>query len=161
MPRRNKNFDLSKLATALEPLIIRSINTHMSHLNNSIQDNLDLGEDIKNQPFTELSDTTIVNRLMKGQGTKPLVITGNMRKTKVTNAKFGDPVASIDVVGKSKGKKKIIYGAAHNKGYTNSRGVTVPKREWFGFTKDFKPGGRAYKAMIANIWLELKTAWKI
>ena len=111
--------------------------------------------------FEPLKATTLNNRAKKGQRTKILEISGNMRKTKLFQATVSKPVVRLKAIGKSKGKKKIIYGASHNVGFTTKKGARVPKREWFGFAKGMKPGGAEYKKMVNTFFLEITRAWKI
>ena len=54
---------------------------------------------------------------------------------------------------------------AKGQGTTNSSksrypNAKVEKREWFGITKEMKPGGSDYKKTIAQIKLRLRNGWK-
>ena len=118
-----------------------------NRINKAIQDGIDKGKDINDKKFEKLSKTTsIPQRRALGQGTKPLKITRNMAETKKIPATKRHLRFVIKMnAKKGKNTRRIQYGAYHNKGYKNkgsSRypGTVVPKRQWFGINKKFRPG---------------------
>ena len=142
-----KQNKIHKLANSLPNTTVFILNQLGNRINKSIQDGIDKGTDIKDKPFKPLSKkTSIPQRRLANRGTKPLKITGNMRKTKKIPATKSKLVFIIKMnAGKGKNTRKVQYGAYHNEGYTNKAssrypGTKVPKRLWFGINKKFKPG---------------------
>tara|TARA_Y100000593_G_C4308588_1_gene337122 strand:- start:2410 stop:2880 length:471 start_codon:yes stop_codon:yes gene_type:complete len=118
-----------------------------NRINKAIQDGIDKGKDINNKKFDTLSKkTSIPQRKALGQGTKPLKITRNMAETKKIPATKRHLRFLIKMnAKKGKNTRKVQYGAYHNVGYVNKSssrypGTVVPKREWFGINKKFRPG---------------------
>ena len=160
MAKVKKTFSLGKLASKIDKTIIVGLNTMMNHLNKEIQENLESGKDINDNPYESLSPSTEDAR-SQGKGYYGKVSgsggilnwSGNMRKTKKTPAKPGPmPVAKIEMVGMRKGKH---YGAYHNKG-----GGNLPQRKWFGMPKSMKPGGPAYTKAMKIVGLGIRQGWK-
>jgi len=159
-----KSFSNRKLAGILDDMMAEQLNIMGKNVLDGLNNNLDLGLDVNDNRFEPLAGTTLYNRNEKRQGTKPLSITGNMIKTKLTQATRNKQVYTIELIGKSKRTGKV-YGAFHNKGYTNSsksryQNAQVPKREWFGITKQMKPGGSDYKKAIEQIKIRLRRGWR-
>ena len=159
MAKVTKTFSLGKLAKQLDTTIVTGLNQLIVRLNKSIQQNLESGKDINNTTYKSLSPVTQDMRdnrqgyYSKGGGGGTLNWSGTMRKTKVTKAKPGpEAVAKIEMTGKRKG---VHYGAYHNQG-----GGKLPKREWFGITKDMKPGGKELKTALGLIKLGIIRGWK-
>ena len=154
-------FNLKKLANNIDNVVADGLNTMAKFLNDSIQNGLDFGVDIDDKPFEKLGPARRKERGAKGTGSKPLVETGNMRKTRIIKAKGNDPVAKIKMMGKKNG---IHYGALHNEGYVVSsgkfKGSEVPQRKWFGFTKQMKPGGSDNKKAMNLILLNIRRNWR-
>ena len=141
----NKNFNLKRAADFLDEIMVDAVNRMGSHLNKSIQDGLESSRDINGDAFEPLSPVTIASRSQSNP--KPLLDKGTnrqatnaLRSIKKEPATSNNPVFVLEATSD--------YGGLHNTGYTNSKGVTVPKREWFGITKDIKPGGEQYKKAI-------------
>jgi len=159
-----KSFSNRKLAGILDDMMAEQLNIMGKNINDAIQNGIDIGLDIDDNRIEPLAPSTLAKRQAKGQGTKPLDITGNMRKTKLTQASRSNQVYTIEMVGKSS-RTGNVYGAFHNQGYTNSSrsrypNAKVPKREWFGIPKQSKPGGSDYKKVMAQISLRLRRGWK-
>ena len=160
-----KSFSNRKLAGILDDMMAERLNIMGKNVLDGIHNNLDMGLDINDNKFEPLSDITSAMRMSKAKGTQPLVITGNMRKTKLTRASRNNQVYTIELVGKSKRTGKI-YGAFHNEGYRNGPspswfpGAKVPKRKWFGITKEMRPGGSDYKKAMEQIRIRLRRGWK-
>lgn len=153
------NFDFKKMAKAMRQRYTKVINDmFLANINKTIQQGIDSGKDINGNKFKKLEDSTIEIGNNTGNPVfKTLDRTENMRKTKLFKATTGNLVARIEMVGKSKKRKKnVIYGQYHNKGFTTSPKSAVPnkkveKREWFGIPKDFRDGGKDYKKYVAEI----------
>ena len=150
--RRVGNWSYKKLGDKLPNIATIVLNQLGNRVNKAIQDGLDKGMDINDKPFASLSKkTTIPQRLAAGTGTKKLVQTGNMRKTKkipATAAKNVFIIENVPNIGKN--DKKVPYGAYHNEGFVNSSGsrypgTRVPKRRWFGVPKSMRAGGKDLK----------------
>ena len=160
-----KSFSNRKLAGILDDMMAERLNIMGKNVLDGIHNNLDMGLDINDNRIEPLAPSTLANRQAKGQGTKPLAITGNMRKTKLTRASRNNQVYTIELIGKSKRTGKI-YGAFHNEGYRNGPspswfpGAKVPKRKWFGITKEMRPGGSDYKKAMEQIRIRLRRGWK-
>ena len=147
------NFDFKKMAKAMRQRYTKVINDmFLANINKTIQQGIESGKDINGDKFEELKDSTEqIGINTKNPIKQPLIRTGNMRKTRLFKATTGNLVARIEMVGKS--KKGAIYGQYHNKGFTTSPNSAVPnkkveKREWFGITKEMKPGGSAYENFV-------------
>ena len=161
MAKVTKTFSLGKLAKKLDTTIVDGLNQLIVRLNKSIQQNLESGKDINNTTYKSLSPVTQDMRDNKkgyyGKEDKKdggiLNWSGNMKGTTGTKAKPGpEAVAKIEMTGKRKG---VHYGAFHNQG-----GGKLPKREWFGMTKDMKPGGKELKTALGLIKLGIRRGWK-
>ena len=155
MPKKTRikrTYSFKKLQKKFPEIVVDSLNVIGRRLVKSIMDGIDRGQDIHGSSFAPLESTT------KSLGGKqPLKRTGKMkdglRKYPATVSK---PQFMVEMNAKSKkvGKRAggEIYGAFHNQGYTNSfktkqwfKGAKIPKREWFGVTKDMKAGGSELK----------------
>ena len=153
----NKNFNLKRAADFLDEIMVDAVNRMGSHLNKSIQDGLENSTDINGDPFEELSPVTIANR--KQSNPKPLLDKGTnrqatnaLRSVKKEPATSNNPVFVLEATSD--------YGGLHNTVYTNSKGVTVPKREWFGITKDMQEGGTELKKAMAEMTRRVAVAWR-
>lgn len=165
-----KTFSFKKLQASIAKTLVDGVNVLARNLNDNMQNHLDLGTDINGKPLEPLRDSTKELRGQKGQGSKPLEITGNMRKTKIIPATTTKPVATIEMVGKN--KKGKVYGAYHNQGYNivknkfteaflpNAIGAKVKKREWFGIPKRFKPGSPDYEKAMFMVRKRIRSGWR-
>ena len=156
------SFSFKKLANNLDDVVAWGLNEMAKQLNKDIQQGLDSSTDIDGNPFVKLGDSRLAQRAKKGTGSKPLVESGRMRKTKLIKAQAkGDPVAKIQMNGKRKG---VFYGALHNKGYVVSsgrfKGSNVPQRKWFGMTKEMEPGGAENKKVMVRILAHIRKSWR-
>ena len=159
-------FSYKKLSAKVATIIVSGVNQLGLQVNKSIGENLASGKDINNKAFDSLStDSTIPIRERRGQGSKPLVISGKLEQIKIKKATTSKPVFEIELTGK--GRKGYIYGALHNQkgGYKTADdsaipGKKVPQRNWFGVPKSCKPGGTEWKKMVARVHLLNKIAWK-
>lgn len=144
--RKNKIRNLSR---NLPNTVTFMLNQLGNRINKAIQDGIDDGKDINGKSFKPLSKkTSEPQRKALGQGTKPLLLTGNMRETKKIPASNNDPKFIIKMnAGKGKNTRKVQYGAYHNEGYRNTStsrypNTTVPPRRWFGIPKSMRVGGK-------------------
>ena len=163
MAKMNKvitTFNFKKLAKKIDKRVAMGLTMLAKDLNKDIQENLDKGLDVKNKPFDPLAESTGNKRMFKQGyykrkgGGSILNYTGNMRKTKVTPAKPGPvPIATVEMTGKN--KKGQHYGAFHNKG-----GKNLPKRKWFGMTKNMQPGDAKHTVVMQKILTMIRRDWK-
>ena len=160
-------FSYKKLSAKLAATITSGVNELGKQVNINIGKNLADGKDSTGKKsHTLLSpDSTIPIRQRRGQGSKPLVISGKLEQRKIKKATTSKPVFEIELTGK--GRKGYIYGALHNQkgGYKTADdsaipGKKVPQRNWFGVPKSCKPGGTEWKKMVARVHLLNKIAWK-
>ena len=149
-----KNFSFRNVGDALDDIFIDALNQLGNHVNLSIEEGIKKGVDIDGNAFAPLSEAT-----KSLGGNKILFRTGKMQKRKKDPATTSNPTFTL--TGKTK------YGAYHNTGYTNSykkkqwfKGAKVPQREWFGISKDAKPGGTRYKKMQLDIKNRIETKFK-
>ena len=154
-----KTFSFKKLESLMPGIIAQTINTIGNRLVKSIKDNLESGRDINGNSFEGLSANTL-----KLGGNKPLVRSGKMKKgIKKTPATETSPKFVLEMTAKSRGE---VYGAFHNQGYTNSfkkkqwfKGATIPRREWWGMTKEMQPEGKEFKKAMKEIHKRVVSAW--
>ena len=159
------NFSYDKLSRKLAQNITTGINQLGKRINIKIGENLKNGVDLSgtksHKPLSP--DSTIPIRNRRGQGNKPLVISGKLEERKIKQATISNPVFEIEMTGK--GRKGFIYGSLHQKGYTTAAtsaipNKKVPARKWFGIPKSCKPGGKDWKKSVATTAILNKVAWK-
>ena len=162
-----RKADLSTVIRKYPKLVSWLLNQMGNRINKSIQDGVKTGKDIHGKPFDKLSKlTTQPIRARRGQGNKPLLITGNMKKTKKRPSTPSTLNFEIKMnAGPGKNKGRVQYGAYQNQGFDNSPksafpGTTVPKREWFGVSKDMKPGGKEFDKFIETFFQKVRRAIK-
>ena len=160
MPNRiKKTFDFKKLKRKFPGILSDALNVIGNRLVKSMEDGIDRGEDIKGNSFEPLKSTT-----MATGGKRPLKRSGKMKKgLKKDPAKPSDLKFIIEMTEKSKGE---VYGAYHNQGYTNSnkkkqwfKNAKIPKREWFGITKEMQPDGKEMKKAMVEVQARIVSAW--
>ena len=168
-----KNFDFNKIK--INQLSSAWMNILASHINKTIQENLDKGIDLDNKPFAQVSEFTR-NSVQDGKPhKKTLVRSGRMRTTKILRAarnKLRFKITSGSMKSKSrwnveyKGKKSsgsrnksgYNYGTFHQPAtgatfqlvnYTSKDSLIpnkkVPLRKWFGIPKNMLPTGPDWK----------------
>jgi len=158
--KASKNFSFSKSSEAIGTIVSRTLNKMARHLNASIQKGIDTSTDIHGNKFTKLSkDSTLPIRNRRNHGFTPLdtakvtksgrASSKSLRATRITTAKPKDLFRGMT----SKIRMVQDHGLFHNDGFTTGSksmipNKTVPKREWFGITKEMKPGGSAYDNFV-------------
>jgi len=161
MPNKiKKTFDFDKLKRKFPSIMSDALNTVGNRLIKSIKDGIDDGNDINGNAFDSLSSST-----QDLGGRKPLKRSGKMKDgLKKEPAKPSDLKFIIEMTEKSRGE---IYGAYHNQGYTNSnkkkqwfKGAVIPKREWFGVTKEMQPDGKEMKKAMKEVNARIVAAWR-
>ena len=163
--RIKKTFNFNKLSKKLANNVSTSINELGKQINIQIGKGLASGTDIKKKSFDRISpDSTEIIRARRGQGTKPLVISGNMEKRKIKKATPTKPIFTIEMTGKSE-RTGFRYGSIQNKGYTTSSrsaipSKKVPARNWWGVPDSCRRGGSEWKKVVARVHLLNKIAWK-
>ena len=160
-PKIRTNFSFRNVGDALDDIFIDAVNQLGNHLNVSIQNGLDEGVDIHGNPFEPLKPHSV--ELRGDSAPKPLLNRGlksasnprALRAVGIRKATTQKPMFRLE--------GKNTHGYWHNRGFKQTSpkqwytGAVVPKREWFGLTKDVKPGGDQYKRMQLDIKLRIET----
>ena len=154
--RRNYSFD--KAAKKIRLIIADTLNDMARYQNESIQRGIDTQTDIKGAKFAKLStESTLPIRNRRGQGFTPLDRMKGARQKKLRNTK-------IDRATVSKLVSRVVmmerHGIFHNEGFTTGSNSMipnkkVPKREWFGITKEMQKNGSQYKKFVEMIAFKL------
>ena len=154
-----RNYDPKKLAAKMDTIWIDAFKPMIRELNLQIQRGITTSTDIDGKNFKRLKKSTTSIRKKRGQKTQPpLLIDGEMRKTKIIQATKTKPSFEIEMTGKNKG---VYYGSLHNQGFTSSGmipGKKVPARKWFGIPKEYKKGGRKYEEARRQVRDNLRRA---
>jgi len=148
--KSKRNFSFKKSAALINGIIANSLTTMARYQNESIERGIDKKTDINGYPFEKLSkDSTLPIRNRRRHGFTPLdtmrKTRRSLRATKMTPAKPANLVAKINMLNK--------HGVYHNEGFTTGAtsmipGKDVPQRNWFGISKEMKPGGAKYKNYV-------------
>ena len=163
MPKKTRirrTYSFKKLQKKFPSIVVDALNVIGRRLVKSMDDGIDRGQDIHGNTFEPLSDNTKALG-----GNKPLKRSGKMQKgLRKYEATVSKPQFIIEMSAQSRGN---TYGAFHNQGYKNSfkkkqwfKGATIPKREWFGVTKDMKPGGSELKKAMGEIHPRVASEWR-
>ena len=158
--KASKNFSFSKSSEAIGTIVARTLNKMARHLNASIQKGIDTSTDIHGKKFKRLSeDSTLPIRNKRKHGFTPLDTmqttpsgrqsSRSLRATRITTAKPKDLFRGMT----SKIRMVQDHGLFHNEGFVTGKTSMIPnkkveKREWFGITKEMKPGGSAYENFV-------------
>tara|TARA_R100001594_G_scaffold66619_1_gene100932 strand:+ start:2132 stop:2686 length:555 start_codon:yes stop_codon:yes gene_type:complete len=168
-----RNFDFEKARVRV--VTVHWLNNIIGkRINKRIQDGIDEGVDINGNKFKKLEESTKELR----SGNKPLLKTGNLRKTKAFPAKKTKLNYTLKSVAKAKKKYRLEkstgtyigtrkkagypYAKIHNEGYYTDKKslvkkeIKVPKREWFGIPKSFKDDGKDIKQALEIFWTLIK-----
>ena len=142
-------------------IIAETLTDMARYQNESIQRGIDTQTDIKGTKYAKLSTaSTLPIRSKRGHGFTPLStmkmgsigVSGRdfstskyLRATKMVPAKQSDLASKVIMVNE--------HGIYHNEGFTtggNSMipGKKVPKRKWFGITKEMEKGGKLYEKFV-------------
>ena len=147
----SRNYSFEKAANKLVDIIAETLTTMARYQNESIQRGIDTQTDIKGAKYAKLSTTsTLPIRNKRGQGFTPLDTMKTGSKKKLRNTKMVPTERSTMT---SKVLMLTEYGTYHNEGFTTGSnsmipGKKVPKREWFGITKEMKKGGKQYEKYV-------------
>ena len=161
--KMTKNFSAKKLKKNLNKIIVDGLNVMGRNVNLEIQKNTAAGIDVHGNKFDSLEQSTKDERDRLGFSGPPLNRTGNMKQTSFTRATLAKPIFTIEMTGKSS-RTGDVYGAYHNQGFVNSAdsrfpGTKVPKREWFGISKNMQPGGPGYNRAMLEIDKRIDSAF--
>ena len=151
MIKSRRNYSFKKAGNQIQKTIADMLTDMARYQNESIQRGIDTQTDIKGAKFAKLStDSTLPIRNRRGHGFTPLdTMKGarqkKLRNTKITPAKPGSLVSQVLML--------TEHGVYHNEGFTTAAnsmipGKKVPKREWFGITKEMKKNGAQYKKFV-------------
>ena len=77
-----RTFHPKTLARDIDKIMLSAENSIGLKLNDAIQNGIDTGTDIHGNPFEPLHEKTLERRGKKGQGSKILEISGDMKETK-------------------------------------------------------------------------------
>ena len=179
-----KNYDLAKMMKKQPTATALIMNRMMTHVNNSIQENLKAGNDYTGGRLASLKETT---KRLKGSN-RPLINRGkdrqanSLRRTKKTPAKKNKLIASLQMTGTAGKSSRIIgdkktytvkrqtasykHGAIHNVGYkTASTSMIpdkyVPARKWFGLNEDMRGGGKRFNKFLDELTILMRKAGKL
>jgi len=151
MIKSKRNYSYDKAAKKIRLIIADTLNDMARYQNESIQRGIDTQTDIKGAKFAKLStESTLPIRNRRGQGFTPLDRMKGARQKKLRNTK-------IDRATVSKLVSRVVmmerHGIFHNEGFTTGSNSMipnkkVPKREWFGITKEMQKNGSQYKKFI-------------
>ena len=151
MIKSKRNYSFDKAAKKFREIVSDTLSDMARYQNESIQRGIDTQTDIKGAKFAKLStESTLPIRNRRGQGFTPLDRMKGVRQKKLRNTKidFANPSSLISRVG-----MLTDYGVYHNEGFTTASNSMipnkkVPKREWFGITKDMQKNGSQYKKFV-------------
>ena len=149
MIKSRRNYSFSKAANFITGTIAETLTDMARYQNESIQRGIDTQTDIKGAKYAKLKPSTIEIRNRRGHGFTPLDrMKGErqkkLRNTKIIPAKPSNLTSQILMLTK--------YGVYHNEGF-DAKGwmkkpKKVPKREWFGITKEMQRGGSQYEKYV-------------
>ena len=163
MIKTRRNYSYKKAGNKLMDIIAETLTDMARYQNESIQRGIDTQTDIKGAKFAKLStESTLPIRNKRGQGFTPLDRMKGERQKKLRNTKMV-PAKRSKLV--SQVLMLTEYGVYHNEGFTtggNSMipGKKVPKREWFGVSKEMEPGGSQYDKYVEVAVFKLGQALK-
>lgn len=163
MIKSKRNYSYDKAAKRVTKIINDTLNDMARFQNESIQRGIDGQTDIRGAKFAKLStESTLPIRNRRGQGFTPLDRMKGSRQKKLRNTK-------IDFANPSKMVSRVVmvteYGVYHNEGFTTASNSMipnkkVPKREWFGITKDMQKNGSQYKKFVEMTLFKLSRSLK-
>ena len=150
MIKSKRNYSFDKAAKKIREIVSDTLSDMARYQNESIQRGINTSTDVKGAKFAKLTDFTLEIRKKRGHGTLPLDRGKGARQKKLRNTK-------IEFASPSKLVSRVVmltkYGVYHNegfiaKGWFKNNPKKVPKREWFGITKDMQKNGSQYKKFV-------------
>ena len=161
MLKSKRNYSFKKAGNKIQDVIAEMLTDMARYQNESIQRGIDTQTDINGKKYTKLSTiSTLPIRNRRGHGFTPLdTMKGarqkKLRNTKVVRANRGSLVSQVLMLEK--------HGVYHNEGVPKSGGMIedkeIPKREWFGITKEMKRGGSQYEKFLKMAFHKIKPAF--
>ena len=151
MIKSNRNYSFKKAGDMIRGAVAEMLTDMARYQAEAIQRGISDQIDIKGKKFTPLSEaSTLPIRNKRGQGFLPLDRMKGARQKKLRNIKM-IPAKPSGLV--SQVQMMAEHGVYHNEGFTTSSssmipGKKVPKREWFGITKDMKKNGKQYQKFV-------------
>ena len=150
MIKSKRNYSFKKATKLITNIIADTLSQMAVYQNESIQRGLSSSVDINGKSFEKLKQSTLDIRNKRGQGFTPLDRMKGERQKKLRNTKV-IPAKPSKLV--SQVKMQTDYGVYHNEGFkTGSNSMIpdkkVPKREWFGITKDMRKNGAQYEKYV-------------
>ena len=173
MIKSKRNYSFKKAKSLIANIIAESLTDMARYQNESIQRGIDTQTNIKGTQFKKLKNSTLKIRNKRGHGFTPLATmkTGtigasgrdfssskSLRATKIIPAKPSNLVSKVLMVNE--------HGVYHNEGFTTASNSMilnkkVPKREWFGITKEMKKDGSQYKIFVKMTLTKITLSIKI
>ena len=158
MIKSRRNYSFSKAAKFITGTIAETLTDMARYQNESLQRGIDTQTDIKGAKFAKLStESTLPIRNRRGHGFTPLDTMKGARQKKLRNTRIEKAT-----VGNLASRVLMIteHGVYHNEGFTTGKNSMipnkkVPKREWFGITKEMKKGGSQYKKAVEMAMFKL------
>lgn len=150
MIKSKRNYSFNRAAKFVIKTVSETLNDMARFQNEQIQTGIDTSTDIKGRKFTPLSKkSTLPIRNRKGQGFTPLDRMKSARQKKLRNTRI-IPASNTNLA--SRILMLTNYGVFHNEGFIATgflkKPKQVPKREWFGITKEMQPGGKQYEKFV-------------
>tara|TARA_R100001594_G_scaffold74932_1_gene109687 strand:- start:350 stop:844 length:495 start_codon:yes stop_codon:yes gene_type:complete len=151
MIKSRRNYSFKKAGDIIRGAVAEMLTDMARYQTEAIQRGIADQVDIKGKKFAPLSnESTLPIRNKRGQGFLPLDRMKGARQKKLRNIKM-IPAKPNNLV--SQVQMLAEHGVYHNEGFTTSSnsmipGKKVPKREWFGITKDMQKSGKQYKEFV-------------
>lgn len=170
--KSKRNYSFKKAKNLITGIIKVTLDDMARYQNESIQRGIDTQTDIKGAKFAKLKKSTLQIRNKRGHGFTPLTtmktgaigVSGqdfsnkkSLRATKIIFAKQNNLTSKILMLTK--------HGVYHNEGFVTDnnsmiKNKKVPKREWFGITKDMKTDGKQYKTFVKMTLFKINQSLK-
>lgn len=160
MIKSRRNYSFSKAANFITGTIAETLTDMARYQNESLQRGIDTQKSIKGAKFAKLKRSTLKIRNRRGHGFTPLTTmkTGtvgssgrdfssskSLRATKMVPANPSRLLSQVLMLNE--------HGIYHNEGFTTGKesmipNKKVPRREWFGITKEMQKGGSQYEKFV-------------
>ncbi|MAH48519.1 hypothetical protein CMI37_22020 [Candidatus Pacearchaeota archaeon] len=173
MIKTRRNYSFKKAGNKLVGIIAETLTAMARYQNESIQRGIDTQTDIKGSKFAKLSTaSTLPIRNRRGHGFTPLS-TMKMGTVGASGRDFSTSkslrATKMVPATRSSMESKVImineHGIYHNEGFTTGGksmipGKKVPKREWFGITKEMEKGGKQYETFVSTTLINITQSIK-
>tara|TARA_Y100000401_G_scaffold98144_1_gene85807 strand:+ start:3583 stop:4074 length:492 start_codon:yes stop_codon:yes gene_type:complete len=162
MLKSRRNYSFAKAGNKIKSIIAETLTDMARYQNESLQRGIDTQTDIKGSKFAKLTTTTLLIRNKRKHGFLPLDTMKGVRQKKLRNTKI-NPARPNNLV--SQVLMLTEHGVYHNEGFTTGStsmipNKKVPKREWFGITKEMQKNGTQYKKFVEMSLFKLARSLK-